>query len=513
MGKQGPQVLCHEYEKRTFPSTIAAKDGVWTVGKYSVTDYPPGAQFLHDVKRILGRDIKDRQLQAHIKQWDLGFGFESDGSISREINGEVVRPREITALLILRAKYIVEKNTGKKVNECVITVPAYFTDAQRRATLDAASIAEVRVIRILNEPTAVAVSHLWDTETTGDFLVVDAGGGTFDCSRLNLSISHGKQTIIVRQTGGDNALGGNDFTRTLARLFAKKAVDIPFDELLTLCEAAKKQSGENIVIRPRGQPHTIPRSEYKEALQEDFRKMRQVIKEVLQGGDVDFVICAGGACCQKEVQELVQEMVPKTKQVHLRPAPSEAVAEGAAIMTDANRIVVTDILSRSLGIEVQNRNGRGKPQMEPILKKHSQLPISYTRNFIGRHETETEILTLEGEEKEASKNNELNKYMFGVRKGELFKVQFAATRDSEIKVKAFTNVDSKSITIKRGRSELTEDELKDTRRKVLGWFATDREMCEDNQSQMGKTGSEICEDNQSQTGKGRRRRKKRRRLV
>ncbi|KFG84314.1 hypothetical protein MANI_025218 [Metarhizium anisopliae] len=457
-GKTEPRVVIHDYDKRTFPSTFSVRGDIWKVGEHDITNHPDHVQFIHDVKRILGRNSRDGRLEADIKKWNLPFELDDDGNPFCRVGNEQVRACEFVALLLLRAQKIVEDATGKRVTSCVITVPAYFTDSQRRATHDAATIAGMEVLRIMNEPTAVAVAQLREGDNNGKFLIIDAGGGTSDCSKVNLSTSHGKKTFVVEATSGDNALGGHDFLHVLTKLLENKVDTVPYNELMGLCELAKKQHDDPIVIQVRGKPYNITQAKFKTALQPYLQRVGKLIKEALEGDTPKAVILAGGCSCLRPFEDFVDRVLNDTKFLPRRPA-AEVVAEGAAIVAKSKNIVVTEVLSRSLGINTQHKDSQRDDVMEVVLKRNTPLPASYTMAFTAIHEKETEIRLYEGEHRKSSENNLLGVFGIAVSAGQEIKVTISATRDAKVHIKAITAQKSEELTVKRRGSELTDSEL------------------------------------------------------
>ncbi|KAF5006526.1 hypothetical protein FDECE_7094 [Fusarium decemcellulare] len=473
MEATGPRVLTYGYNERIFPSTISIKDGRYYVGKHDITNHPSDVQFFHDLKRILGRNSEDGQLEADIKKWNLPFELDDKGYPYCMVGDEKVRPVELVALIIMRAKKIIEDATGGQVERYVITVPAYFSNAQRQATRDAAAIAGIatEALELMNEPTAVAVAQLWKSDEAGKFLVIDVGGGTTDCSRVSLSISHRSRTFVVEATSGDNALGGNDSLHALARLFEKKVDGIPYNELLGLCEEAKKRDDDPIQIQARGQLYTVTKAAYRKAIDTYVNRVKKVAMEAFAKETLAGVLLAGGASLQKDLESCLKELLKDHTFLLRRPA-SEVVAEGAAIKSETDGILVTDVTSRSIGINTQRRDKGKDDIMRVVVERNTPLPTSRTCTFTAVDDKETEIHLFEGEHAKSSKNNSLGVFCIAASAGEELKVKITVTIEAEIRVEAFSATDSKKLTVKRKDFGLTDSEIDAMKLKAIERFAS-----------------------------------------
>lgn len=464
-----------DYFNRIFPSNIAVdknNKAILTVGKYGSTDCPPDVLCIHDNKRIIGRTGADGQLRRDIATWGLPFELDNHDEPFCVIHGENVRPIEFTALLLKRCQHLVEKNTGEVPQECVITVPAYFSDAQRRATRDAAKIAGLQVIRTITEPTAILISCLRDHDQEGVFLVIDIGGGTLDASKVELTISDGQKNFVVRAISGHRALGGQDFTHALCRLFRnrfkKDLVDIPKNELMAICERAKRQLDDPITIDVRGKRYSIERRRYNDSLHPHMKRVEMVIEDVLGDDSIQGVILAGGASYEQVFQDIVKEKLKGIPFLPLRRPPAEVVAEGAAIMARTSGApIVTEVLSQSLGIRLQDKRKRKTDIMGFQIRRNSALPASATMEYTGVHEEETEIALFEGESPKASENNFLGSYFIDAPGGVQFEVTIEVTCDAEIivsaRIKGAKEDSGSGLEVRRGDSWLTDDELHDMR--------------------------------------------------
>jgi len=325
------------------------------------------------------------------------------------------RPEELSSLVLLSLKADAEAALGTTVEEAVITVPAYFSDAQRKATRIAGQLAGLKVDRLLNEPTAAALAYgLQDTHGESKFLVFDLGGGTFDVSVLELF----EGVMEVRASAGDNFLGGEDFASVLAQEFASRA-DLHLDFLTRKERAALREQAERakrqlsseqqatIRLQARGSEHNLDISvERFEALSEPLlARLRAPIERALRdarirAAELDRVVLAGGATRMPMIRKLVARMFGQIPSANLNP--DEVVAIGAGVQAglkarDAalNELVLTDVSPYSLGIQVSDRISPGHTEhgvFAPILERNTVIPASRSKSFCTMRDNQTEIL-------------------------------------------------------------------------------------------------------------------------
>jgi len=358
---------------------------------------------------------------------------------SIRIDGKDYLPQVISAFLLRKLKEDSEKYFGDNVTDAVITVPAYFSDAQRQATVDAGKIAGLNVLRIINEPTAAALAYGLGNEQAQRILVFDLGGGTFDVSILELDSG----VFEVISTRGNNALGGMDFDNALKDVIVKQfkeetSIDLSEDKLalqklIEEVEKAKITLSEQLEVEinipfitadetgPKHLQFVITRSEF-EGLIEDYIKetidlTEQAIKDAgITANDLDKIILVGGSTRIPLVVKKIEKFTGK--KVFKGINPDEVVAAGAAIQTsiikgDLSGIVLADITPLSLGIEVE---GDG---FVPIIKRNTPIPTQETKIFTTTvpNQEEVEIHVLQGERKIASQNITLGKFILsGIRK-------------------------------------------------------------------------------------------------
>jgi molecular chaperone DnaK (HSP70) len=404
-------VVGTDYSHTFFPSTVTKlKNGNWVAGMYDDDkNYPPPGSFhVKNAKYLMGRNESDGHLKSDIELLNLGCTLGDDGEPFYEMGDEKVRPVEIAALQIRRIQILVREKTGKMPTNCVLTVPAYFTIAQRLATKEAAWLAGLMVADTLNEPTAAAVAIL-ENEPDGRYLITDLGGGTFDNSVIKIHSTPGKpRAYDVQATSGDNTFGGQLITHVLRKLFehihgaAAKSLKLSEREIMTACEAAKIRSENPLRICVREDEYLIPRAAFETKLRPHWRKVENLIKQAVGDKPVQGVALTGGASLHDLFREVVREALPGVR-IFREGSPADVVARGAAIMTKATRPVVTDVTSRGIGIETQRLATKKLNIMDTIIPRNTKLPAR--RKYIVRGVTETSRISLyEGEHKTTLKN-------------------------------------------------------------------------------------------------------------
>jgi molecular chaperone DnaK len=364
---------------RTTPSMVAfTKDGERLVGqpaKRQAVTNPEST--LYAVKRLIGRRFEDEEVQKMVKSAPFKIIKGDNGDAWVEVDGEKKSPSQISAMILQKMKETAESYLGEKVDQAVITVPAYFNDSQRQATKDAGKIAGLEVLRIINEPTAAALAYGLDKKASGTIVVYDLGGGTFDVSVLEI----GDGVFEVKSTNGDTFLGGEDFDNRvidyLADEFKKEqGIDLRSDKLALqrLKEAAEKAKIELssssstevnlpfITADASGPKHlNIKLSRAKlESLVEDLVKntlgpVKAALKDAgLKASDIDDVVMVGGMTRMPKIIETVKDFFGK--EPHKGVNPDEVVADGAAIQGgvlqgDVKDVLLLDVTPLSLGIE------------------------------------------------------------------------------------------------------------------------------------------------------------------
>ncbi len=424
---------------RTTPSIIAyASDGEILVGqpaKRQAVTNPNNTLFA--IKRLIGRQFNDDVVQKDIKMVPYKIVKADNGDAWVEINGEKMSPPQISAQTLKKMKKTAEDFLGEPVTEAVVTVPAYFNDAQRQATKDAGRIAGLDVKRIINEPTAAALAYGMDKKAGDSTIAVyDLGGGTFDISIIEIAETDGEHTFEVLSTNGDTFLGGEDFDLRLIDYLAdefKKSsgMDLHNDPLALqrLKEAAEKakielsssQSTEvnlpYITADASGPKHLVQkltRAKF-EALVEDLvertlEPLKLALADAdLQIGGIDDVILVGGQTRTPLVQKRVTEFFGKEPRRDVNP--DEAVAVGAAIQAavlsgDVTDVLLLDVTPLSLGIETMGGVA------STLIEKNTTIPTKKTQVFSTADDNQTAVTihVVQGERKQAAQNKSLGRF-------------------------------------------------------------------------------------------------------
>lgn len=374
-----PKVIENSEGARTTPSIVAiTDDGERLVGqpakRQAVTN--PERTFFA-IKRLIGRSFDDPMTQKDLKLVPYKIKKASSGDAWVEADGKDYSPSQISAFTLTKMKETAEAYLGQPVTQAVITVPAYFNDAQRQATKDAGRIAGLEVLRIINEPTAAALAYGLDKKSTGTIAVYDLGGGTFDVSVLEI----GDGVFEVKSTNGDTFLGGEDFDMRLVEYLAdefkrEQGIDLKKDKLALqrLKEAAEKAKIElssaaqteinlpYITADASGPKHLaikLSRAKFEslvdDLIQRTIEPCKKALKDAgLSAGQIDEVVLVGGMTRMPKVQEVVKQFFGK--EPHKGVNPDEVVAIGAAIQAgvlqgDVKDVLLLDVTPLSLGIE------------------------------------------------------------------------------------------------------------------------------------------------------------------
>lgn len=428
-----PEILVNAEGDRTTPSVEGfRKDGERVVGKAAKNQAVTNPEnTVSSVKRFIGRSYDETPEERKTVSYKLQKG--KDGRAVVDIDGKDYTPEEISAMVLQKLKNDAEKQLGSPVTQAVITVPAYFNDAQRQATKDAGKIAGLEVLRIINEPTAAALAYGLDkTNKDEKILVFDLGGGTFDVSILEL----GDGVFEVASTAGDNHLGGDDWDQRIIDWMADKfqaenGIDLRQDKmaLQRLKEAAEKAKMElssttqaNINLPfitadasgPKHLDYTLTRAEFeritKDLLDRVKKPVEQALKDAgLKTGDIDEVILVGGSTRMPAVQDLVKKLTGKDPNMSVNP--DEVVAMGAAVQGgvlagDVEGILLLDVTPLSLGVETMGG------VMTKMIDRNTTIPTRKTEIYstASDNQTSVEVHVLQGERQMASDNKTLGKF-------------------------------------------------------------------------------------------------------
>jgi molecular chaperone DnaK len=430
-----PVVISNAEGGRTTPSIIGfAKGGEQLVGQLAKRQGVTNAEnTVYSIKRFIGRRWEDTETERNRVPYNCIKG--RDNTVDVQIRGRTYTPQEVSAMILQKLKKDAQNFLGQPVEQVVITVPAYFTDAQRQATKDAGTIAGLEVLRIINEPTAAALAYGLDKANTEQkIMVVDLGGGTFDVSILQL----GNGIYEVKATSGNNHLGGDDFDNEIVRWMIKhfrttENIDLLKDKmaLQRLREAAEKAKVELstmmstsinlpfIAADAQGPKHMeieLTRTKFEEMvaslIESTLEPVQRALKDAdLQTKDIDRILLVGGSTRIPAVQRAIQNFFGG-KELDRSVNPDEAVAMGAAVQAgvvggDVKDVLLLDVTPLSLGIETLGE------VFTKIIERNTTIPTSKGQEFSTATDGQTsvEIHVLQGERAMAKDNKSLGRFL------------------------------------------------------------------------------------------------------
>ncbi|MBP9852229.1 MAG: molecular chaperone DnaK [Candidatus Pacebacteria bacterium] len=484
-----PKIIENIEGARTTPSIVAiAKNNDRLVGQLAKRQAVTNPQnTIYGIKRFMGHRFDDPELNSDKETASYKIEKSEDGGVKANIGGQGYRPEEISAMILQKLKADAEAKLGEKITQAVITVPAYFNDAQRKATKDAGAIAGLEVMRIINEPTAAALAYGFSTKKDEKIVVFDFGGGTFDVSVLEV----GNDVIEVKSTDGDHHLGGRDIDKKIIRYIAdeykkESGVDVSKDPLALqrLDEAAEKAKIELsttneteinipfITSTAEGPQHLLmkmTRAKLEEITDEFIARAMMITKRAMEASpfgiaDINEIILVGGQTRMPKMIEEVKKFFGKEPNRSINP--DEVVALGAAVQAgvlqgDVKDVLLLDVIPLSLGIETLGGVAT------KLVERNMTIPTSKTQVFstAADNQTQVEIHIVQGERPMAADNKSLGRFVLdGIPPAQRgmpqIEVMFDVDANGILQVKAKDKASGKEQTIRiEASSGLTDADI------------------------------------------------------